>query len=118
MGSKSRLMTVRFSAEEASQVNEYIKENMIFESFSSLARVATLAFIGEERKFRLIPIETDEKKKRPYFLWDYDLSEVQAREILNQPGLSDKKIWLIGRILAEARFEEVLKYLTVGDIRK
>ncbi len=111
-------MTVRFSPQEAIQVDQYLKENPLFDGFSALARIATLTFIGEERRFHLLPVESGSKKKGPYFLWDYDLSEAQIREILGQRGLSNEKRWLIGRILAEARFEDVMKYLTVKEIRK
>jgi hypothetical protein len=54
-------------------------------------------------------------KNRPYFLWDYDLSEDDVRAILHTGGELDKQ-WLIARILTSARFEDVWKYLTVKDL--
>lgn len=115
---KRNLRTVRFSPEEASLVDRYLKKNRLFESFSSLARVATLSFIQEGGLVHLNRVEKTEAPKRPRFLWDYDLTEVQVREILSRPGLSDKKRWLIERILSQARFDETLSHLTVAEIEK
>ncbi len=53
--------------------------------------------------------------KRPYFLWDYDLSEDQVRSILHGKNETEK-IWLMGRILTHARYDDVWKYVTVEDI--
>lgn len=58
------------------------------------------------------------KKDRPNFLWDYDLSSSQVREILAQPGLSSTKQWLIERILTEARFDEVWDYLDLKTLQR
>lgn len=116
MPAKNQLRTVRFSAGESRLVGNYLKENQLFESFSSLARVATLSFIGQGHLFQTKPVKAE--KKRLPFLWDYDLSEVQIREILAQPGLPDQKRWLIERILSQARFEEVKKFLTLEAIGK
>ena len=96
----------------------YLKQNPVFESFSSLARVATLSFIGQKQAVHLNPIQTEEPKKRPSFLWDYDLTQVQVREILNTPGFSDKKLWLVARIITQAKFEEVFNYLNVDLIKR
>ena len=52
---------------------------------------------------------------RPYFLWDYDLTEADVRRILDSGGELDKQ-WLISRILTSAKFEDVWKYLTIKDL--
>jgi len=54
-------------------------------------------------------------KKVPYFLWDYDLTEEEVRKILKE-GDEFSRLWLMGRILSHARFEDVFKYLTLKDI--
>lgn len=117
MKSKSALRTVRFTPEETKQVDTYLKQNPIFESFSSLARVATLSFVDQEFSLHLKPI-AKHADQRPPFLWDYDLTEVQVREILSQAGLSDQKKWLIEKILSQARFDETIQYLDIEAIRK
>lgn len=117
MAPKTRLRTVRFAPTEWVQVEDYLSQNPIFESFSALARVATLSFVGESNVVRLQPVEAKARKSRPRFLWDYDLNEVQVREILGRPGLSKEKRWLIERILTQARFNEVFDYLDLSSIR-
>lgn len=117
MKQKSHLQTVRFAPQEWTQVEIYLKMNPIFESFSSLARVATLSFLKESTMVHLNTIQTKRTSHRPKFLWDYDLSETQVQEILRS-GWSDQRRWLIGRILAQARFDEVFYYLTVEEIKQ
>lgn len=117
MSARTQLRTARFSRQEAKMVNNYLKQNHIFESFSSLARVATLQFIEERKSLGLWPIAKQSGTKKPKFLWDYNLTEFEVREILSTPGLSDKKLWLIERILSEARFDEVFEYIDLNIIR-
>lgn len=53
--------------------------------------------------------------QRPYFLWDYSLTNKQIRAILQ--GNNDiEKLWLIGRILTHAKFDDVWRYLKVKQI--
>lgn len=118
-GQKSQLRTVRFSAAEAELIDRYLETNPIFDSFSSFARVAALTFLGQARRFRLEPVaEASESRTRPGFLWDYDLSEKEVREVLSRPGLSDTKRFLMERILTECRFEEVFAYLTRDELTR
>lgn len=53
---------------------------------------------------------------RPYFFWDYDLSEAEIRKILHS-GEEAEKLWLVARILESARYEDVWKYLTLAEVR-
>lgn len=55
--------------------------------------------------------------KRPYFFWDYDISEDEIRAILRGGDLFEKA-WVISRILEHARWEDIWRYLTVADIRE
>ena len=57
------------------------------------------------------------KKKTPYFLWDYDLTENQVKKILKS-GDDFSRRWLVGRILESAKFEDVWKYLNVDEVRQ
>lgn len=54
--------------------------------------------------------------KRPYFFWDYDLSEEEIRRILRGDN-EVEKVWVITRILEYARWEDIWRYLTPADIR-
>lgn len=112
---KSALRTVRFIPAEARKIDKYLKNNPIFDSFSSLARAATLSFISQRIQVEFNHIQK-EPEKRPAFLWDYDLSEEEIRALLYQPGMSNEKSWLMAHILQEATFKEVFEYLTINMI--
>lgn len=53
---------------------------------------------------------------RPYFLWDYDLTESDVHTIL-QTGDDGTRVWLVSRILESARYEDVWRYLTLAELR-
>lgn len=61
--------------------------------------------------------DTHAQKKRPYFLWDYDLTEEQVRAILRSDD-EVEKAWLITRILEYAKWEDIWRYLSVDDVRE
>lgn len=55
--------------------------------------------------------------KRPYFLWDYDLTDDDVRRILRGENQTEK-IWLLSRILESATFEDVWKYTSLSEVRQ
>lgn len=54
---------------------------------------------------------------RPYFLWDYDLTEQDVRRILRGDNEVEKQ-WLLTRLLESARFEDIWKYTTLVQIKQ
>lgn len=54
---------------------------------------------------------------KPYFLWDYDLSEKDVKRILRE-GDDLERRWLIARILESAHFKDVWKYLSLQEIKE
>ncbi len=110
------LKTLRLTPEEDRLVASYLRENLLFDGFGSLARVATLEFVRNRRQLSLSPVREREKDQRPDFLWDYDLTGSQVREILHRGGKD--RDWLMGRILDQAPLREVLDYLTLEEIRE
>ena len=52
----------------------------------------------------------------PYFIWDYDLTEADLREIL-RGGDEAQKAWLVARLLESARYEDVWKYISLAELR-
>ena len=52
---------------------------------------------------------------RPYFLWDYDLTEDQVRAILHGDNETERR-WLLARILTSASFKDVWNYTNVNQI--
>ena len=57
----------------------------------------------------------DEPDARPYFLWDSELTVGQLRERLAHGPEEEKLLW-IGRILREARYPDVWRFVTLGDV--
>jgi hypothetical protein len=55
--------------------------------------------------------------ERPYFFWDYDISEEQVGAILRGDD-EFHKTWLIGRIVQYARWDDIWSYLTLDDVRR
>lgn len=55
--------------------------------------------------------------KRPYFFWDYDITNQQIDQILQTSSIFEKA-WLISRILQYAKWEDIWHYLTLNDIRQ
>lgn len=55
--------------------------------------------------------------EQPYFIWDYDISEEEVREILRSHDEA-RKTWLIGRILQYARWDDIWKYLTLDVVQE
>lgn len=52
---------------------------------------------------------------RPYFLWDVDISEAELRDRLRHPDSAIRAQWQ-GRVLREARYPDVWRYLTLDEI--
>ena len=114
--SKTIVKTIRFSKEEEKRVQQYLALNPSFESISSLGRVAVMQFIEENGSLLLKPLGSSKvAKNRPGFLWDYDLSERQIRDLLHHAPMTQKS-WLIARILDRLSPPAVFDYLSVQDI--
>ena len=60
-------------------------------------------------------LDLSEEGKRPYFLWDEDLSVRQLREKLSA---GDRGQWryYAAKIMREARYEDVWKFLSLKDV--
>lgn len=55
--------------------------------------------------------------QRPYFFWDYNITDEEIRTIL-RAGDPFEKAWVISRILEHARWDDIWRYLTIADIRQ
>ncbi|MBI3577399.1 hypothetical protein HY086_05165 [Candidatus Gottesmanbacteria bacterium] len=58
---------------------------------------------------------TTSTTKRPYFLWDYDLSEEDVRRILAGDNETEK-IWMLSRILTSARLDDVWRFTKASEV--
>ena len=108
--------SIRFTPNEWGKIKNFIKANPIFDSFSTLGRVATLCFIGEDRQFRVQIVAHNNDLDIPYFLAHEGITETEVRRTLTTPGVSAEKNHLIEKILRKARFEDVFHYLSLHDI--
>ncbi len=55
------------------------------------------------------------KSKRPYFIWDYDLTEEDVRGILRGDNEHEKTQMMV-RILESTRWDDIWKYLTLAQV--
>lgn len=53
---------------------------------------------------------------KPYFLWDYDLTEKQVRKILAGENETEK-IWMMSRILESARYDDIWRYVSLDQVK-
>jgi len=60
---------------------------------------------------------TNSKSQRPYFFWDYDITEEEVHEILHSDDEA-RKLWVMGRILERAHFDDVWRYITPPDLQR
>ncbi|MBI4597312.1 MAG: hypothetical protein HY737_02785 [Candidatus Omnitrophica bacterium] len=112
---KSALTTIRFTPQEAKELKVYLQRNPAFASISSLGRVATMEFIRSKTSLPLTPVQGG-GSQRPWFLWDYNLSEAQVQELLHHAPFAQKK-WLIARLLERLRPPEIFQYLSPEQMR-
>jgi hypothetical protein len=60
---------------------------------------------------------TANASRRPYFFWDYEITDDEIRGIIRDGAPFDKG-WVISRILEHARWDDIWRYLSVNDIRE
>ncbi len=53
---------------------------------------------------------------RPYFIWDYDLSEADLQQILRGED-EQAKIWVVSRLLESARYEDIWSYISLRELQ-
>lgn len=54
---------------------------------------------------------------KPYFLWDYNLTENQVRKILRGKNETEK-IWIMSRILESARYDDIWRYVSLAQVKE
>lgn len=55
------------------------------------------------------------QNNRPYFLWDYNVSEDDVFRVLRGDNEAERS-WMMSRILTNAAYEDVWKYLRLADV--
>lgn len=105
---KNNLKTIRFNQQELQTIESYLGCHDEYQSISNLFRVALWSFMSVKN--------TKLRVSRPSFLWDYDLTEMEMREVLQGP--QQKRLWLVGKILEHAHWDEVWYYLSLEQIKE
>jgi len=53
---------------------------------------------------------------RPYFIWEYDLSEEDLHQILRGKD-ETARIWVVTRLLEAARYEDIWNYISLEELQ-
>ena len=114
---RSVVATIRFSRKEMGELERYLKRNAYFDSLSSLGRVATMEFVRTKTALALQPNLWQGGGKRPWFLWDYDLTEAQVQELLTHAPFAERK-WLLGRMLERLGPAEIVRYVSLEALQQ
>lgn len=114
---RSVVATIRFSRKEIRELERYLRRNAYFDSISSVCRVATMEFVRTRTALALQPNLGQAGGKRPWFLWDYDLSEAQVHELLTHAPFEQRK-WLLGRMLERLGPAEIVRYASLDALRQ
>lgn len=114
---RSVVVTIRFSREEMGELERYLRRNPYFDSLSSLGRVATMEFVRTRKTLALQPHRGPAEGKRPWFLWDYDLTEAQVQELLTHAPFEQRK-WLLARMLERLGPDELVQYVSLDAVRQ
>ena len=113
---RSVVVTIRFSRKEMDELTRYLRRNAYFDSLSSLGRVAAMEFVRTRKTLELQPSPAQRSGKRPWFLWDYDLTEAQVQELLTHAPFEQRK-WLLGRMLERLGPAEIVRYVSLETLR-
>ena len=114
---RSVVVTIRFGRKEMAELERYLQRNAYFDSLSSLGRVATMEFVHTRTALALEPNRGAAGGKRPWFLWDYDLTEAQVQELLTHAPFEQRK-WLLGRMLERLGPEEIVRYVSLEALQQ
>ncbi len=114
---KSVVVTIRFTHKEMGELLRYLRRNAYFDSLSSLGRVAMMEFVRTRTALTLTPNLTQQDRKRPWFLWDYALTEAQVQELLTHAPFEQRK-WLLGRMLERLGPAEIVRYVSLETLHQ
>ena len=76
-----------------------------------------MEFIRTRNSLALQPNHSQEGGKRPWFLWDYDLTEAQVHELLTHAPFEQRK-WLLGRMLERLGPDEIVRYVSLEALQQ
>jgi len=75
-----------------------------------------MEFLHTKTALALQPNRGQDRETRPWFLWDYDLTEAHVRELLTHAPFEQRK-WLLGRMLERLGPEEIVRYVSLKALQ-
>ena len=60
-------------------------------------------------------LDLDRDDAQPYFIWDVPVTCAQLRQLLAHPDTGTRALWA-ARVMREARYQDVWRFLTLADI--
>lgn len=106
---KSNLKTVRLTSQEEKRFALFMAEHPYIKEFSTLVRAALWEFLQNYSP-------STPPSSAPSFLWEYNLSHGEIVEILHGP--QKKRLWLVAKILEQAKWDEIWDYLDLNMIER
>jgi len=70
---------------------------------------------NQEKEHYLLDLSRDDIV--PYFMWDYRYTVGQIKEMLAADD-EDQRIWLMAKIMRDARYSDVWKFISLKDFLK
>jgi hypothetical protein len=64
---------------------------------------------------RPLSLDCDDPTAQPYFIWDEEITYSELRRKLQSPDPDERALWM-GRVMREARYDDVWKLLRLRDV--
>ncbi len=64
---------------------------------------------------RCLSTDLDDPTAQPYFIWDEDITYAELARKLLSPDPDERALWM-GRVMREARYQDVWKLLKLPDV--
>lgn len=64
---------------------------------------------------RRLSADLDDPDAQPYFIWDVPLTVRELRALLQHPDAATRALWT-ARVMREARYPDVWRFLTIDDV--
>ncbi len=67
------------------------------------------------RSMRPLSTDLDDPHAQPYFIWDEEITIAELQRKLQSSDPDERALWM-GRIMREARYQDVWRFLRLGDV--
>lgn len=70
---------------------------------------------GDTGRVQPLSLDLDDPDAQPYFIWDVPITVAELRQRLRHHDPAERALWM-GRVLREARYADVWKFLDVHEV--